>query len=1009
MRFRGELRGYQHSVLRDAALDGADGRLHIVAPPGAGKTVLGLELIRHLGRRAVVFAPTTTVREQWRRSVGRFVDTDADVAATVSGEPDGAAPITVLTYQRIATPDHADQDFREAADRLWADVLVEEGHEPDVRAARARIARLRTDHPAWATAESRRFRRELRRRMLREDPRRLRDVLHPRAVALVDDLVGVGVGTVVLDECHHLLDYWALVVTHLVARLDEPMVVGLTATPPEPDSRVEEENYARLLGDVDIEIPVPALVREGVLAPYRDLVAVVPPTPAEREYLARIDREFVAALDGVVGTPAFWGWLHTELSGRDDDEVAAWARLVAGDAGFAFPAARVARDLGLELSPALRLPAITAAPATLDDWADVLERYALRVLVPSDDPEHHRALRALRSALKPFGLTLSERGLRRGRSPVDRLLALSDAKAEAAVDILRLEHEALGDRLRAAVVCDYDREPGRALPAGEGSASSATGVHAVLSEHPDLTSTLRPVLLTARSVAVAADVAADVLAAARAVAPDLGGDLRHRDTGVGHVVELVGGPGEWSPARYVPLVTRLLADGHVRCVVGTRGLIGQGWDAPHLNVLVDLTQATSPVAVQQLRGRSLRLDPADPGKVAHNWDVVVREPGVPGGDNDLRRFVRRHDHLWGVVAGSPEGGAGPPAVTIERGVRHVDPVLAEVLAAPASPLRPGGRGLAVGPVAGPAVPWAESPDTVTDALAAATQRSRRAVDERDATRGWWRLGSGSEGSAVDGVLVRVAEPGVRTAGHTLTVVRPLSRVLAGSGLAAAGVAAAATVPWAGLPPLAAGPSLALAGALAAVPVVAVVAATRRTAAPQPAERTALDVGRAVAAALAEAGLLALDPAGACRSVRVRTDGAGRVVVGLDAAHGDARTFARSLAEVFTVGLGTRYLVRRCDDRVGGRGTTAVWQALGVMSGRAGRRAGPDHVLAVPRALARSRRRAEIFARHWAQHVGGGEVVDLRDPVAATAVLRARDLAAWRGSAHPVQWFGSVDG
>jgi len=47
-------------------------RTHIVAPPGSGKTLLGMEIVRRLGTRALVLVPNTAVQEQWVRAAGRF-------------------------------------------------------------------------------------------------------------------------------------------------------------------------------------------------------------------------------------------------------------------------------------------------------------------------------------------------------------------------------------------------------------------------------------------------------------------------------------------------------------------------------------------------------------------------------------------------------------------------------------------------------------------------------------------------------------------------------------------------------------------------------------------------------------------------------------------------------------------------------------------------------------------------------------------------------------------------
>ena len=36
----------------------------------------------------------------------------------------------------------------------------------------------------------------------------------------------------------------------------------------------------------------------------------------------------------------------------------------------------------------------------------------------------------------------------------------------------------------------------------------------------------------------------------------------------------------WEPRVFVGLATRLLATGGIGAIVGTRGLLGEGWDAP---------------------------------------------------------------------------------------------------------------------------------------------------------------------------------------------------------------------------------------------------------------------------------------------------------------------------------------------------------------------------------------------------------------------------------------------
>ena len=93
---RGELRPYQRVALDAFEADRAAGRTstHIVAPPGSGKTVVGLEIVRRLGRPALVLAPTATIQQQWSDKLALFTDSPAEFVGD-----DG--PLHVLTYQAI--------------------------------------------------------------------------------------------------------------------------------------------------------------------------------------------------------------------------------------------------------------------------------------------------------------------------------------------------------------------------------------------------------------------------------------------------------------------------------------------------------------------------------------------------------------------------------------------------------------------------------------------------------------------------------------------------------------------------------------------------------------------------------------------------------------------------------------------------------------------------------------------------------------------------------------------
>ena len=114
--FGGEWRRYQSLALEAFERDvvRGDWRTHIVAPPGSGKTLLGVEMVRRLGRRALVLVPNTAVQGQWLRAVAAFTDVPGVAAA------DTSAPIAVLTYQALCQLDDPGTVLGDLAGRRWA-------------------------------------------------------------------------------------------------------------------------------------------------------------------------------------------------------------------------------------------------------------------------------------------------------------------------------------------------------------------------------------------------------------------------------------------------------------------------------------------------------------------------------------------------------------------------------------------------------------------------------------------------------------------------------------------------------------------------------------------------------------------------------------------------------------------------------------------------------------------------------------------------------------------------
>ncbi|HWM12616.1 MAG TPA: DEAD/DEAH box helicase family protein [Solirubrobacteraceae bacterium] len=936
--FGGEWRRYQKAAIAAFESDRANGhrRTHIVAPPGSGKTLVGVELVRRLGRRALVLTPNSAVQMQWPRAIRRF-GSPSDVSRTAGPEP--AYPIACMTYQSLCQLEDPEVALGRLATLRWAEQRATATGE-DVEA----IQRERYDGAAAErrAKEMARISAGIKREIARGDHAgvELMDLLSATVKTRLSALQAGRVGVVVLDECHHLASMWGYVVRAVLDALgtEDVHVIGLTATPPSDLTGEEAELYAELLGPVDFTVPTPAVVRDGHLAPYQELAWLTEPLSSERAWLAEHDtrfKELVTALHEDVESPhSFPAWVITRLRERrrsaDDEAQVPWEEFQRARPRLARAGVRFLASAGLDLPEgAPRGEAYRRAP-DLEDWLTLLEDYALRCLHPAPEDEAAERYAAIAAALAELGFRLTRQGIRRGTSEVDRLLTSSQAKALGLVEVLASEMESRGDTLRALVLCDAElaeAKPDRLL-AGVLDPASGTARQALMAVGADArTAPLRPLVVSGRGLrCLPAD--ADVLLAA--LVEQASEHLSLPDWEAvpdGVLISLRSSGAEWVPRAWVDLATRVLESGVAGALIGTRALLGEGWDCPAVNCLVDMTVAATGVSVQQMRGRSLRLDPDDPEKLASNWDVVCVAPDLVRGSADYERFVRKHLHLY---APADDG-------EIEAGPSHVHAEL--------SPFAPP-----------PAARFAE----LNRAMVA------RAAD-RDEARERWRIGEEYRGADLRTLVVRQrgSDPSPDSAPQRDAyavrgsdpphISQRLQVGLAGAGLVAA-VAATVVLGVVGLAGLAV-TALALGWA-----AFRLRTARERLPLVLPLDRAA----RAVIDAYHDLGELS-DAAAGSLEIEPRASGYLRILL-TGATPEESDRFASALDELAGTSDAPRYLVTRPLPDPDAGAATLLGRVL------ARKPPFPSRHHPVPADLARRKERAEAFARAWQRHLGPGTLV-----------------------------------
>ncbi len=937
------LRTHQAEALErlDAAWSEGRRRAWVVLPPGAGKTRVGLETVaRLLGEgagRAVVLSPNTAIQSQWvaaARDHGLVAGLDRDLTF----------PVTCLTYQSVAVFD--------------ADAEVDD----DPGATPEPDGTLGTGLGV------------------------LLDRLHANGRELVGRLAEVEGLVLVLDECHHLLEVWGRLLGELLHLVEDATVLGLTATPPDALTPDEARQVDELFGSVVHRVGVPAVVKEGHLAPFAELAWLTTPTAHEEEWLAAEAtrwRELTTYLtDPAFGSVPFLEWVRARFV-TPVPYVQEWADLCRAEPDLTDAALRLVHTGLLDLPEGARLLEQHRRDPDADDWADLVDDWTRSHLLGSDDPRDAEVLEAVRRALPSVGYVLTRRGVRRGRTPIDRVLARSHAKTTAAVGIVAHELAVLGSRTRVLVLCDHERASAT-LPTGlrgvldVQSGSAWAAVEALVAD--PTTSALSPMLVTGSTVAGAPETLAALVDFVAGRDPRWSGRLQV----VGGPVATVEGP--WSPRHWVGHVTAFLEQGRTQVLVGTRGLLGEGWDARSITGLVDLTTATTLTAVVQTRGRALRIDPAWPDKVATSWTVVCVSDAHPKGANDWGRLVRKHQGFFGV----DEDG------DVVDGVAHLDATFS--------------------PYAPPEV----------GSFAAVNARMRERAGRREEVRARWRVGeeyadqvaatlrvvSPHAGPApwVDDQVARLAlvPPAVVLGRRGAEVRDPLVRPdgeAAGAGVAAGGLAVASAAVAGGAPLLTTAPlAVAAAGVVGLAGIVgglALLRDRRRDRARALAGWVADQAQRAghtptvaqCAAAVAEALQAAhLTQAGA-EAVVVEVHSGGEHRCRLDSSEEDAHAFTATLDELLAPMATPRYVLSR--HTFTGRPRLGEDVRLRTPDDAVAALRGlePDGVVwhQVPDLLGANAERARALLAAWRRWVGDGEILYTGSPAGAGV------LAAHRGS------------
>ena len=573
LEFQFPWRTYQEKLLKNFDTHIADNHFHVIAPPGSGKTILGIEILRRIGKKTLVLAPTLTIRNQWQERLQSFFTKDIpykDVSLDIK-EPNA---VTFSTYQSL----HSFYKSFEDKDEFLA---------------------FFKNH---------------------------------------------NIETIVLDEAHHLKNAWWNCLIAL-KKSNPYFIVALTATPPYDSSRLEVSKYFTLCGEVDDEISVPDLIREKDLSPHQDFIYFSKPYDDELNFIKKYRNSISEFKSNILSDETFISLLgqnrlyESPLEHMDviysNTEYFSSILITLNGIGISIDK-RNLELLGIHKSDYIRLPDLDL------HWFEIL----LQNLLVTDRENlevHEDYLSKLEKQLRYLHVFEKNRVNLQGNETLYKSLAFSPSKLESIVEIVNAERLALNEDLSCVVLTDYVRKEFLNTPNEGVESIDKIGVLPIFhyirtssNENKDLAVLTGTIVIVHHSIIHAVNAYGE--GESFSFVP-----LKSDDDFV-----LVNTTSKSSKA-IVRIITKLFEDGIIKVLIGTKALLGEGWDAPSINSLILASFVGSFVSSNQMRGRAIRRDANKPKKTSNIWHLACIDPTDEYGGKEIELLKRRFEAFVGIT------------------------------------------------------------------------------------------------------------------------------------------------------------------------------------------------------------------------------------------------------------------------------------------------------------------------------------------------------------------------
>lgn len=634
LHFKGTWRKYQDRVLKNSEHYLKDGKIHIVAAPGSGKTTLGIELITRLDKPTLVLTPSITIREQWIQRVKKaFLSEEIPAEEILSQDLRQPRLITVATYQALHSA-------------MMKEKSKVENQKDDTVSRKSSSGFLSMQNGTYfernAVDEE---------EPLDGDTEAASENIDYSGFDLIKTAKEFGFAVLCLDECHHLRNEWWKALEDYKKQMGPMQVIALTATPPYDSVPALWARYIAMCGEIDEEITVPELVKEGTLCPHQDYVYFNYPTKEEEKEIQAFEVRAQEMLLSLMEDKNLEDCVrsHKALCGlQSPDEILENPSRLSALLIFL-------NEKKLPYPKQLQKLLCTKQLPKMDlHWMETL----IQNILYDDTDSFSTAisfLEGLENRLKQRGLIEKRRVCFTSNSKMEKSLTYSLGKCNSIREIVNHEYASLGKNLHLLILTDYIRKEYENVIGDNSKSATALGVLPFFEQlrRAEISSKdgrIRLGVLCGTIVIIPAEAKVALLDAI-----GKGGKVTFSTIGSLSADDYLKVNAVGDSHILTAAITEVFSHGYIQALIGTKSLLGEGWDSPCINSLILASFVGSFMLSNQMRGRAIRVNRNDPEKTSNIWHLVCLRPwketrADTSGliSEDYTVLSRRMDHFLGL-------------------------------------------------------------------------------------------------------------------------------------------------------------------------------------------------------------------------------------------------------------------------------------------------------------------------------------------------------------------------